>query len=97
MPKKPLYVGKINEKTVIVGNVLTDKINTEILIESLLDAHLTYEGQISGKPYEWMTAGSITPVLEEDVPALLEKRLGGNPCCGSDPTGNKIFQVYTGR
>jgi len=95
MPKKP-YAGEKPTKQAVVQTVSDSKIKY-VLIESLIEAHLIYEGQISGKPYEWMKAGSITSVADEDVPALLEKRLGGNTCCGSDPTGNRIFQVYTGR
>lgn len=91
MPKKPLYEGKITEKTHIVENVLTDRIKY-VLIQSLIEAHLAYAGRVSGKQYEWMKSGDTVSVLEEDVPELLEKRLGGNSCCGT-PVGNKIFQL----
>lgn len=70
--------------------------SVEIVIESLIDAHLLYVGKVSGRQYEWLKAGDTVSILEEDVPELLEKRLGGNTCCGSSE-GNKIFQVYTGR
>ncbi len=62
-----------------------------VKIESLIDSHFVYTGRISGKSYEWPKAGSTTEVLEEDVPELLEKRLGGKSCCGN--SDNKIFQI----
>lgn len=91
MPKKP-YMGI---EVPVVQTVSDSKINSEILIESLIEAHLTYTGRVSGKQYEWKKAGDSVAVLAEDVPELLEKRLGGKPCCGNDPTGNKIFQTVS--
>ena len=70
----------------------TDKIK---LIESLLEAHLIYDGKASRRRYEWKRAGDTTPVLEEDVPELLSKRLGAKQCCGSQD-GNKIFKIAGG-
>lgn len=69
----------------------TDKIN----IQSLIEAHLLYDGEVSGRHYEWKRAGDTTPVLKEDVPELLSKRLGMKQCCGSQD-GNKIFQIAGG-
>lgn len=94
MPKnKPPYTGE----PTVVKTVSDSRINNdEILIESLIEAHLTYTGRSSGKQYEWKKAGTSVLVSAEDVPELLEKRLGGNTCCGSDPTGNKIFQIVGG-
>jgi len=95
MPKS-LYSGEKPTKTAVDETVPTVTIKSdEILIESLIDAHLTYKGQISGKPYEWRKGGDTVFVLSEDVPALLEKHLGGKVCCGN-PVGNKIFQVSGG-
>ena len=95
MPKKP-YAGEKSIKQAVVQTAPTDKIKEEVLIESLIEAHLTYTGRESGKQYEWKKAGDSAKVLLEDVSELLEKRLGGNTCCGSDPTGNKIFQIVGG-
>ena len=86
--KKP-YEG---QKAVVVQTLSDSKINTEVNIQSLIEAHLTYAGRISGKQYEWKRAGDTVSVLEEDVPELISKRLGGNSCCGN-PTGNQIFQI----
>lgn len=63
-------------------------------IQSLIDAHLVYAGRISGKQYEWKRAGDIVSILEEDVPELLEKRLGKKTCCGNGE--NRIFQIALG-
>lgn len=92
MPKKKPYEGEKPKVFTVVETVPTVTINKEILVQSLIEAHLTYTGRSSGKQYEWQNAGNTVSVLEEDIPELLEKRLGGNPCCGN-PVGNKIFQI----
>jgi hypothetical protein len=68
-------------------------INKTKKIQSLMDGQLIYNGRVSGKHYEWLRAGAIVEVLDEDVPELLSKRLGGNLCCGGSRDGNRIFQV----
>lgn len=83
------------KKSPVVETVSDSRINKEIVIESLIEAQLTYTGRVSGKQYVWKKAGDTVSVLEEDVPELLAKRLGGTPCCGNDPTGNKIFQIVS--
>lgn len=95
MPKKP-YSGEPIIKPPVVETVSDSKINSEILIESLIEAQLTYSGRVSGKQYVWKKAGDVIAVLPEDVPELLEKRLGGSICCGDHSTGNKIFQIVSG-
>ena len=79
-------------KRIVDEKPSTVTINKEVLIESLIEAHLFYSGAVTRKQYEWTKSGSTVLVLEEDVPELLAKRLGGNPCCGN-PVGNKIFQL----
>ena len=92
MPKKPPYTEE-NRKQAVVETVPTVTIiSNEILVESLIDAHLLYTGQVSGRQYEWLKGGDTASVSSEDVPELLEKYLGGNPCCGN-PVGNRIFQL----
>jgi len=92
MPKKKPYEGESPKVFEVVKTETTDKIKY-VIIQSLIEAHLTYTGRESGKQYEWLKAGNTVSVQEEDVPELLEKRLGGNPCCGN-PVGNKIFEIY---
>lgn len=65
-------------------------INNTKRIQSLIDAHIIYDGQVSGKRYEWHGAGAIVDVDEQDAPDLLAKR-GKKSCCGQEP--NKIFQL----
>lgn len=92
MPKKLPYSGE--KKRIVEETVPTITINPEeILVQSLIEAHLTYTGRSSGKQYEWLKAGDTVSVLADDVPELISKRLGGNPCCGN-PVGNKIFDIY---
>lgn len=96
MPKKPYSGEPIIEKPPVVEIVSDSRINSETFVVSLIEAHLTYSGKSSGRQYEWKKAGDVTRVLNEDVPELLEKRLGGTPCCGNNPTGNLIFQIVSG-
>lgn len=65
-----------------------------INIQSLIDAHSIYIGQVSGKQYDWMKAGDIVQVLSEDAPDLLLKRRLKKSCCGSGQ--NQIFQIAQG-
>ena len=65
-----------------------------INIESLIESEISYVGQASGRQYYWRKSGDIVPVLSQDVPHLLERRLGKKTCCG-DGT-NKIFQIVSG-
>lgn len=63
----------------------------KVKVQSLIDAHLYYTGQISGELYEWSMAGTVVEVDERDVPELLTKRLGKKMCCGSGT--NLVFQL----
>lgn len=63
----------------------------EVLVRSRIQSKLQYTGQVSGKLYEWSGAGQAVPVLEEDVPELLSKRLGRKGCCGNNE--NIIFEI----
>ena len=65
-----------------------------VRIQSLLDSCLLYSGRESGKQYTWAKAGSVVDVDERDVPELLAKRIGASSCCGGNPQGSKIFEIY---
>lgn len=82
----------MSTKATVVKKQPETIINSVFKIRSLIDAHLIYSGQVSGKHYEWSRAGAIVIVDEQDVPELLAKRLGGKTCCGS-PDGNQIFEL----
>ena len=65
--------------------------NSSVKLQSLRDAHIQYTGQVSGKSYEWIRAGSIQVVDTLDAPYLLDKRIKTQSCCsGSDMP---IFQT----
>ena len=81
---------KPTEKQVLVRITPEVTIN-KVKVQSLIDAHLYYTGQVSGQLYEWNKAGAIVEVDEKDVPELLQKRLGKKTCCGSGD--NKVFQL----
>ena len=70
--------------------------NKEIKVRlvSLLDARLVYTGQVTGKQYEWIKAGSVIEVDAEDSKILLAKRIYGT-CCGNSPDGTPLFQITT--
>jgi len=78
-------------ETQVVKTTPDSKINTTVKIQSLIEAHVYYAGQVSGQLYEWNRAGAIVDVDERDVPELLAKRSGKKPCCGGERT--KIFQL----
>lgn len=78
------------------GKRVVEEITPEVTInlvkvQSLVDAHVYYTGQISGELYEWVKAGAIVDVDERDVPELLAKRPGKKPCCGGER--KQIFQL----
>lgn len=89
---KSSYVPKSfdEEKSKVAPPVTQDRINY-VRIQSLVQAHLVYTGRSSGKQYDWLRAGAIVSVDEADVSDLLEKRLGGQSCCGQPD--NKVFQL----
>lgn len=62
-------------------------------IKSMYDSRLVYIGTTSGEAYEWPRAGSVVMVLSEDVPTLLEKRIGKGACCGARQGGNQVFEL----
>lgn len=63
---------------------------TTVKLQSMLDARVSYTGQVTGKSYYWDRAGSVVAVDVADAPNLLEKRIKAQSCCnGSD---NAIFQ-----
>lgn len=63
---------------------------TNVKLQSMLDAHIHYTGQVTGKSYEWVRAGSVVAVDSRDVPALLQKRIKTQSCCNQ--SDNAIFQ-----
>lgn len=88
-----------NGKSILSGGVKqaveetepNSTINGTVNIQSLLDSHIYYTGQVSGQLYEWIKAGAIVEVDERDVPELLKRRLGAKTCCGGGT--NSIFQL----
>ena len=65
--------------------------NSSVKLQLCIDAHAVYDGQETGKRYEWARAGSIVVVDALDAPKLLEKRIKAQSCCnGSD---NPVFQI----
>lgn len=75
----------------VVEEIQSETIINLINVQSLIDAHVTYSGRISGRQYVWERAGAIVEVDERDVPELLSKRRGKKPCCGQERT--KLFQL----
>jgi hypothetical protein len=95
--KKPSYKGERFQpekeedfKAVVVEIQADSKIKIG-LVQSLLDATISYSGRESGKQYTWNGAGAIVEVNEEDIPELLAKRRGKKPCCGAQES--PIFQL----
>ena len=85
-----------NAKSTLDKDVLPVRVNikNELGVQSFYDSRLRYVGVSSGKEYEWAKAGDIVMVLTEDIPALLEKRIGSRSCCGAvNQNGNKVFDL----
>lgn len=83
---KPARIAKVAVETV------EEQVYNYIRIQSLYDAHLVYVGKVSGRQYEWVKAGDVVGVLQDDVPELLSKRVGTRSCCGEGGLGNQVFQ-----
>jgi hypothetical protein len=65
--------------------------STSVKLQLCIDAHAIYNGEVSGRHYEWARAGSVVVVDALDAPKLLEKRIKAQSCCsGSD---NPVFQI----
>jgi hypothetical protein len=88
---KNILSGRFDSKSVVVEITPEVTINTKVKVQSLVDAHVYYTGQISGELYEWVKAGAIVEVDERDVPELLAKRPGKKPCCGGER--KNIFEL----
>lgn len=87
------YTGRVTEpEKPAVATTVTENTIKYVAVQSLIDAHFVYNGQVSGQRYDWLRAGSIVSVLAEDVSDLLSKRLGAKSCCGGEDT-NRIFQL----
>lgn len=81
----------LGTKEVVVEQPAPKTYNSSVKLQSSLDARLLYDGQVTGKHYEWQRAGSIVAVDAMDAPYLLEKRIKSQSCCsGSD---NAVFQI----
>lgn len=76
----------------VVVEKATDEAYNYIKVRSLYDAHLRYEGKVSGRQYEWIRAGVVVDVISDDVPELLSKRIGQRSCCGEGLLGNIVFE-----
>lgn len=87
-PSSPGHSGK----SVVARNSQPTTIN-KVALQSLYPAHLKYIG-LSGQEYEWVKAGDVVHVLEEDAPTLLSKKHNHRGCCGVQSDGNVLFQIY---
>jgi hypothetical protein len=82
----PIVAGISQESTIIKKTVET------VAVRSIFPAHLKYIG-LSGQAYEWKEAGAVVAVHPDDVPHLLEKRIGERACCGASGNGNRVFEL----
>jgi hypothetical protein len=65
----------------------------KMAVRSVYPSRLKYIGATSGQEYQWAEAGAVVMVLPEDVPVLLEKRIGNRACCGALNNGNQVFEL----
>jgi hypothetical protein len=97
MPKK--YTLEITFQKPIVAEIPQQTTIIEaqrVAVRLVYPARVRYPGHISGQQYIWEKIGDVVPVLPEDVPYLLEKRLGKGGCCGAGGDGNKLFELAQG-
>lgn len=80
-----------SNKKVVIEKSLKQNYNSRVKLQSLLDAHVIYDGPITGEHYEWQKAGSIVSVDEKDSILLLEKRIKSQSCCSQ--SDNAIFII----
>ena len=81
---------KSPEVEVAVEYAPAEVYNITVKLQSLRDAHIQYTGQVSGKSYEWIRAGSIQAVDALDAPYLLNKRIKTQSCCSGNDVA--VFQ-----
>ena len=62
-----------------------------VLVQSLIEAHISLIGKVSNRQYTWAKSGDIVSVDKQDADNFLKMRLGKRQCCGD--SGNYIFQV----
>lgn len=80
----------LGTKEVAVEQPASRTYNSSVKLQSLRDAHIQYTGQVTGKSYEWIRAGSIQVVDALDAPYLLEKRIKTQSCCSGNDVA--VFQ-----
>jgi hypothetical protein len=72
---------------------IEEQYNTKrVFVVSCTPAHSRIRGQVTGELYEWTQAGQEVSVDEQDLPQLLERKLGGS-CCGSSARPVKLFKL----
>jgi hypothetical protein len=65
------------------SGVVADVASTPLGIRSLWPGHLRVTGEVTGRIYDWPSAGSITAVERDDVPGVLARNHSGRrACCG---------------
>lgn len=83
---KEVVTYKNNKEEVVVERQTIQTYNLDsVKLQSLMDAHLHYTGEVTKRQYEWKQAGSIVEVDSKDALYLLSKRIKTQSCCsGSD-------------
>jgi hypothetical protein len=72
----------LGTKEVVVEQPATKTYNSSsVKLQSLMDAHLHYTGEVTKRQYEWKQAGSIVEVDSKDALYLLSKRIKTQSCC----------------
>lgn len=76
----------LGTKEVTVEQPATKTYNSSsVKLQSLMDARLSYTGEVTKRQYLWERAGSIVEVDSKDALYLLSKRIKTQSCCsGSD-------------
>lgn len=72
------------------SEVIVSVASGPLAIRSLWPGHLRVTGEVTGRIYDWPSAGSVTAVERDDVPGVLSRNHSGRrACCGG--TGERRY------
>lgn len=83
------------ESEVPSSGVVADVASGPLPIQSLWPAHLRVTGNVTGRIYDWPSAGAVTAVERDDVPGVLGKNQSGQRACCGGSGERRYFEPVT--
>ena len=88
------WVGIVEDELEEVSSIqVKQEPPASVWLRSQYPGNVIVEGKVSGNRYVFNGSNSTLEVDARDVPEMLEKRFGGNSCCGSGVGPLPIFIV----